>query len=283
MIEGFCLDITEKILAEKEVEKQHTQLIQADKMITMGVLTAGIAHEINNPNTYIISSAEILADAWHDASYVLDNYHENQDEDVLIGGMPYAIFKDNLPALTERIISGSRRINRIIKELLDYSRKDSIGTNELVDVNRVMTSVETLLSSTIRKSTKHFSMNLTSDCPLIRANFLRLEQVVINLIQNACQALPNTNCGIVVSTRYLAETHEVLIVCQDEGIGISQENLKMVTEPFFTTKREVSGTGLGLAISSSIMRDLGGTMSFDSKVGKGTTVILKFPEEQKNN
>jgi len=283
MIEGFCLDITEKIQAQKEVESQHAQLIQADKMITMGILTAGVAHEINNPNTYIISSAEILSDAWTSAAHILEEYYREQAEDFLIGGMPYTTFRENLPALSERIINGSRRINRIIKELLNYSRKDSIGTNELVDVNRVMTSVETLLNSTIRKSTNHFSMQLAPECPLIRANFLRLEQVVINIIQNACQALAGPSRAIAISTSYLPDTHEVVIACKDEGVGISQENLNMITEPFFTTKRELAGTGLGLAVSSSIMRDLGGTMTFESKVGQGTTVFLKFPEEQKNS
>lgn len=280
MIEGFCLDITERVQARKEMELQHAQLIHAEKMVSIGVLTAGIAHEINNPNTYIISSSEILAEAWGQMAPILEKYHEERQEDFLIAGMPYSTFKDNLPALCERIINGSRRIHRIIKELLDFSRKDANNYEETVDVNKVMNSVETLLASTIKKNTNNFSIELDPRCPPIKSNFLLVEQVVINIIQNACQALPDQDCAIAVVTRYDEEQTQVQIRCRDEGVGIPPDKLTQITEPFYTTKRNMSGSGLGLAISSSIMRDLGATMEFDSQEGVGTTVVLRFPVTQ---
>jgi PAS domain S-box-containing protein len=282
-IEGFCFDVTEKITAQKEVEIQRSQLIHADKMISIGTLTAGVAHEINNPNTYIISSAEVLAEAWKQASYILDRYYEEQGEDFYIAGMPYTTFKENFPSACERIIDGSRRINRIIKELLDFSRREASVTSELVDINKIVTSAEALLLSTIKKSTNNFSMQLDCYCPKINANFHRVEQVVINIIQNACQSLSSKDKAIRVKTYYQQNSNEVVISCQDEGVGIPLRNLSLITEPFFTTKRDISGTGLGLAISSSIMREFNGTMSFESKEGEGTTVYLCFPASHITN
>lgn len=277
LIEGFCLDITENVLAQKEAEIQHAQLIHADKMVSIGVLTAGIAHEINNPNTYIISSSEILSEAWEQMSHILAKYHEEQQEDFLIAGMPYSTFKENVPALCERIINGSRRIHRIIKELLDFSRKDANNFTETVDINKVLNSTETLLSSTIKKNSNNFSIQLDPSCPTIKSNFLLIEQVVINIIQNACQSLENPDKSVCVKTCYQKEKEQVVISCTDEGIGIPQSKLSQITEPFYTTKRNISGSGLGLAISSSIMHDLGATMEFESEEGIGTTVYLRFP------
>ena len=277
LIEGFCLDITENVQAQKEAELQHAQLIHADKMVSIGVLTAGIAHEINNPNTYIISSSEILSEAWEQMSHILAKYHEEQQEDFLIAGMPYSTFKENLPSLCERIINGSRRIHRIIKELLEFSRKDANNFAETVDINKVLNSIETLLSSTIKKNTNNFSIQLEPSCPTIKSNFLLVEQVVINIVQNACQSLESPDKGVCIKTCYQKEKEQVVISCKDEGIGIPRSQLSQITEPFYTTKRNISGSGLGLAISSSIMHDLGATMEFESEEGIGTTVYLRFP------
>jgi len=280
LIEGFCLDITEKVTAQKEAESQRTQMLHAEKMISIGVLTAGVAHEINNPNTFVMSSSELLAEAWEQAAYIMDRFCEEQGEDFLIAGMPYSTFRENLPAINKRIITGSQRIDRIIKELLFFSRKDAKSTRELVDLNKLLYSAETLLSSTIKKSTNNFSTELDRSCPLILANTLLVEQVIINIIQNACQALKSPKKKILIRTFYRQETNEAVITCEDEGVGISQEDLSLITEPFFTTKRDTTGTGLGLAISSSIMRDLGATMTFESKKSVGTTVYLSFPAAQ---
>ena len=280
LIEGFCLDITEKIVAQKEAELQRTQMLHAEKMISIGVLTAGVAHEINNPNTFVMSSSELLAEAWEQAAYIMDRFCEEQGENFLIAGMPYSTFRENLPAINQRIITGSQRINRIIKELLVFSRKDTKNTKELVNLNKVLCSAETLLSSTIKKSTNNFSMKLDRSCPLIRANTLLVEQVIINIMQNACQALKTPEKKMLIRTFYRQETSEVVIACEDEGVGISQEDLSLITEPFFTTKRDTAGTGLGLAISSSIMQDLGATMNFESEKNVGTTVYLSFSAAQ---
>lgn len=269
-------DVTKLVRAEQEAAEQQQHLFEADRMIAMGILTSGIAHEINNPNTYILSSAQTLSDAWNEAKIVLDEYYEDNG-DFSLGGIPYSTMREMLPSLNTRIQDGSRRIGRIIKELLVFSRRDSAGSCETLDLNKVIRTSEILLSSMIKKSTSHFAMDLAPGEIPVRGNFQRMEQVLINVIQNACQALPDPDHGIMVTSRADISAGQAVITVRDQGMGISKENLARVMDPFFTTKRDSGGTGLGLAVSSTIVHDLGGSIHFDSLEGRGTTVTLSFP------
>ncbi|HEO70628.1 MAG TPA: HAMP domain-containing histidine kinase, partial [Candidatus Hydrogenedentes bacterium] len=135
----------------------------------------------------------------------------------------------------------------------------------------------TLLNTMVRGSTRHFRAEYGEDLPPLRGDYQRLEQVVINLVQNACQALPDPEAAITLSTRYDAEENAVVLEVADEGCGIPSESLPHVTDPFFTTKRASGGTGLGLSIASSIVMEHGGRMTFDSAPGKGTRVSVTLP------
>lgn len=272
-------DVTEKVRAEEEAALRKEQLFQADRMISMGILTSGVAHEINNPNTLILSNTQLLSDSWKESKTILDEYY-SENGDFIIGGIYYSRFREKLPTICARIHDGSRRIKRIVKELRDYSRKESGRLNKAVNVNQVIRSAEILLANMIKKSTHRFVLDIDDEVPDIRGNFQRLEQVVINILQNACQALPDPNRGIYISTSFDSVSDRVVIICRDEGIGIPKQDLGHVMDPFFTTKRDSGGTGLGLSIASTIVRELRGTMEFSSQPGQGTTVILRFPIEK---
>lgn len=269
-------DISEKIKQEKDAALRQEQLFLADRMAAMGVLTSGVAHEINNPNTFIHSNAQMLADSWREASIILDEYY-NENGEFFIGGLPYTRFRETLPGICSHILEGSQRITRIIKELRDYSRNESTELTISVDINKVIKSAQILLSNMIKKSTHNFVLDLAEDIPPIRGYFQRLEQVVVNLVQNSCQALPEEKSGIFISTHCDRVNGKVVLICRDEGIGILRQDLKRVMDPFFTTKRDSGGTGLGLAISSTIVRELNGKIELQSEPGKGTTVTLEFP------
>ncbi len=275
-------DITEKVHAEEEAAAQQQQLLQADRLISMGILTSGVAHEINNPNTFIFSNAQLLSKSWKEAKVILDEYF-SENGDFIIGGLPYSTFQQKLPTLCTRIIDGSMRIKRIVKELLVFSRSEPIDLIEDVDVNKVIRTVEILLSSMIKKSTHNFVTNLNSEIPVIKGNFQRLEQVLVNILQNACQSLPDPQKSIYISTSYNPKTHSIIIVCRDEGIGIEEKDIEHVLDPFFTTKRDLGGTGLGLSISASIVQGLHGTLEFLSMPNKGTTVTLCFPDKNSDS
>ncbi len=272
-------DVTKKVRAEDEAALRKEQLFQADRMISMGILTSGVAHEINNPNTLILSNTQMLSDSWKEAKTILDEYY-SENGDFIIGGIYYSRLRDRLPTICARIHDGSRRITRIVKELRDFSRKESGSLTKAVNVNQVIRSAEILLGNMIKKNTNRFVLDIDEEVPDIRGNFQRLEQVIINILQNACQALPDPNKGIYVSTSFDSVSDRVVIICRDEGIGIPEQDIGHVMDPFFTTKRDSGGTGLGLSISTTIVRELRGIMEFSSQPGQGTTVILRFPAKK---
>jgi C4-dicarboxylate-specific signal transduction histidine kinase len=151
-----------------------------------------------------------------------------------------------------------------------------------VDISAVLKSAVSLLANMIKNSTNRFSIKYGNNVPLLKGNFQRLEQVMINLIQNACQALPDSKKGIFVSAEFDKKRSNILVNIRDEGMGIPAEKLMNVTDPFFTTKHESGGVGLGLSISSKIIEEHGGSMHFESEMGAGTAVEIRLPIGQDN-
>ena len=200
----------------------------------------------------------------------------------MIGGIRYPEIRDRIPRLLSGITDGSKRIQQIVEDLRDFVRRDASDMNQSVDVNTVVRSALSLLSNMITKSTSHFSAQYAERLPTLKGNSHRLEQVMINLIQNACQALPDVRRGLSLSTRFDEKTWTIVVKVRDEGIGISPEVLSHITDPFFTTKSDSGGIGLGLSISSRIIKEHGGTMTFISEPGKGTTAEIILPVLQAN-
>ncbi|HLA39045.1 MAG TPA: ATP-binding protein, partial [Candidatus Glassbacteria bacterium] len=275
---GVYEDITRRLKEEEEKERSRQQLIQADKMISLGVLVSGVAHEINNPNNFIMMNAPLLRSAWESCKPLLEKYYE-ENGDFLLANIPYSEMRAHVPELFEGITDGAERINNIVKNLLDYARQDNAALDQDVDINEVVKVALALLANLIKKSTDSLRVDLAESLPAIRGNFQRMEQVVVNVLQNACQALTDKYQAIQVSTAYLEAEKVVVVTVRDEGAGISREALPHVIDPFFTTRRERGGTGLGLSISSGIMEDHGGWLDFQSEVGRGTLVSMYFPLE----
>jgi PAS domain S-box-containing protein len=273
---GLARDVTDRIEAEERDRLHQQHLMQASKMVELGTLVSGVAHEVNNPNNYIMLNAPLLVDAWQAAKPILEEYYE-ENGDFLLGGMMYSEMRENIPKLFSGIVEGSERIRQIVADLKNYVRPDTSDLTQSVDLNRVVQSALSLLSSMVRKSTDRFSADLEKDLPLVKGNFQRLEQVVINLVQNACQAIPDRGKSIRVSTRWDKVNGNVVLEVQDEGVGIPPENLPRITDPFFSTKHKSGGVGLGLAISSSIIKEQGGVMNFVSEPGVGTKAEVLLP------
>jgi polar amino acid transport system substrate-binding protein len=146
-----------------------------------------------------------------------------------------------------------------------------------VDLNAVIRAAARLLDARIRKATRRFELALAEPLPSIRGNAQRIEQIVVNLILNACEALPDAQRAVRVATEPDRQAGVIRVTVQDEGTGISPENLARLTDPFFTTKRDQGGTGLGLSVSATIVKEHGGTLEFRSSPGAGTTVVLTLP------
>lgn len=269
-------DIIARQLAEQEAEQHRCQLVEADKLASLGILVAGVAHEINNPNNFIAMNAPLLQRIWQDASAILDCHLEGRG-DFPVGGLPYRDLRRYVPELLAGITGGSERITQIVRNLNDYARQNVADMNQVFDLNEVVEAALALLASPLKKATHHLEVNLAPGLPPLKGHFQRVEQVVINLLQNACQALTLPDCGIRIGTEHDSEQNQVILKIIDQGPGITAQDLKRIQDPFFTTKRERGGTGLGLSVSAGIMEEHGGRLFFSSQLGQGTTARAIFP------
>jgi len=269
-------EIAERRQTEEELRLHQQQLIQADKMAALGVLVSGVAHEVNNPTGLILLEATTLKRVFADSAKVLDGYYRDNG-DFLCGGLPYSRMREEIPRSLDKVQEAGKRISRIVNDLKDFARQGSNSCNEPVDLNLVAQAAVRLVEPSIRKATARFTTEYGDSLPCFRGNAQRIEQVLVNLIINACQALPDSTRAIELHTWSDVTHGTVLFRLRDEGNGISPEDLPRLTDPFFTTKRESGGTGLGLSVSAGIVKEHNGTLEFDSTPGRGTTVTLTLP------
>lgn len=278
-------DQTEENRLKEEARLIQENLMHTDKMASLGTLASGVAHEINNPNNSIMLNISALSEIWENMLPIINKYYQDNKE-FTIKGIGFPEIKKRLPKLFSGVSDSSRRIKNITNDLKDFARREPLDYKKDIDINNVVKTVLSLVNNLLSKSTKHFSVTLGKNLPLVRANFQKLEQVFINLVQNACEALPDPEKKIELSTFFDEKTNSIVIKLKDEGLGIPDDKLDHITDPFFTTKRSIGGTGLGLSIASTIIRDHGGTMRFISEHGRETTVTVNFPvkyqEESKN-
>ena len=211
-----------------------------------------------------------------DAVPLLDAHYETEG-DFTLGGIAYTRMRQELPRILEEMQEGALRIKRIVNDLKDFARREEGVGKALLDVNDASRKAVRLVEATIRKCTDNFSTSYDEDLPFVWGNSQRIEQVIVNLVLNACQALPDKSRAISIATRYDEAAGKIILCVHDTGNGISPENLPHLTDPFFTTKRDTGGTGLGLSVSAGILKEHGGCLTFESTPEQGTRVCLELP------
>jgi polar amino acid transport system substrate-binding protein len=256
--------------------------MQADKLASLGVLIAGIAHEINNPNNYILLNARMLAKVWHDVLPILQAHYETNG-DFTLAGIPFTHVHDKIGQLVSGTADGAMRIQRIVHNLRNFVRNDTGDLNQPVDMNQVVAAALVIVDSLISNSTNVFSVEYAPLLPTVKGNAQQLEQVIINLVTNSCQALRNKQEAIHVVTRHDLPSNSVVVQVADGGVGIPPEHTAHIFDLFFTTKQEREGTGLGLPVSHSIITNHGGDVRIESELGKGTTVTISLPLHRRDN
>lgn len=269
-------DMTEKVRQEEQAKEAQAKLIHANKMSSLGTLVSGVAHEINNPNNFIMFNASMLADIWSDSDRILNDYYLGKGE-FLLGGIPYPEVGTATAKLIEGISEGAQRIKNTVEDLKDYARQDRSSPDQQVDLNQAVLKAVSILSPRIRKHSGAFHLELGESLPKTLGNPQQIEQVIINLLLNALDALESRERSVTITTS-ATETDRVQVTVRDEGSGMDAETLKMILNPFFTTKSEASGTGLGLYISQMIAREHRGRLLFESEPGKGTSATLELPQ-----
>lgn len=234
-----------------ELHAIQQQLIHSEKMASIGILSEGIAHEINNPLNFI--QGGLLG---------IEDYFETHLQDHL----------QEVSLFTSAISAGIERASEIVSSLSHYSRRDET-TNEACDIHAIIDNCLVMLQNQIRGKVE-VKKKYTEKYCLVLGNEGKLHQAILNIIVNAEQAIDDQ--GIINITSEVSQNMLILEI-SDSGHGISAENLQKIFDPFFTTKDAGKGTGLGLSITYNIIQEYNGSIIYESKSGIGTIVTIKFP------
>lgn len=262
-----------------DLQSAQEQLVQTEKMASLGQLVSGIAHEIKNPLNFIYGNTGFLSDYTQKLQTLVAKIEAlpsiSAEDHAEIArqkeGMHYAFIRDDLKILIDNFAEGARRINTIVSDLRAFSRMDADSISD-VDLHA---SLEMSLNLLRNQYKNRIDIHKEyGDIPRIQGYAGKLNQVLMNLLSNAFHAIKETG-DVWIRTR--AHNGAVEVEIEDNGMGIPKENLKRIFEPFFTTKPVGQGTGLGLSISYGIIEQHQGKIHVDSVPSKGTTFTVRLP------
>lgn len=263
-------DITQARLMDR-------QLIQNEKLASLGLLIAGVAHEINNPNNFIYFNAPILRSYLQFLLPIADEYalaHPN----LQVFNRPYGDFREDCFKLLDNIEHGSTRINQIVGNLREFARERGKGEKRRIDLKAVVEKGLSICLGRIKKLVKTIDVQIPDGLPALTSDPIAIEQIVVNLMVNAAHAADKDDSWVRLTIAEGKEpTGEMIVEVSDNGCGIDSETQKKIFDPFFTTKAVGVGTGLGLSISHRLVTELGGRIEVESEVGRGSVfrVVLK--------
>jgi signal transduction histidine kinase len=268
-IEEYNRTLEAKIIERtRELEDAQSQLIQSEKLAGIGQLAAGVAHELNNPLGGILGYAQ----------FTLEKMQKKDLPE--LSKKDYESFKKYLRDIENQ----TRRCKAIVQNLLRFSRSSNKVEFSDTDINQVLEETLTFVEHQLVMNQIGLTKELDPKIPIIEGNPGQLQQVFTNMIINGLHASPS-GTQMTVTSKYLPPLGEfpgaIEIDFSDQGVGISEENMKKIFEPFFTTKEVGKGTGLGLSVSYGIIKDHGGEIKVKSKVGVGTTFSIIIPLEKK--
>ncbi len=249
--------IEQLIQAERKRATLDASLTQSSKMAALGKLAAGVAHEVNNPLAIIKEQAGWMRDLLSETDLKLSPNFQEFDE--AVSKIEFHVGRAKV--FTHRLLGFARRMDPV---------------QEDVNVNNLLSQTITFLETEARFREIELRSRYMEDLPLIASDPSQLQQVFLNIIDNALDAIEK-NGSVTILTDYLRESNQVKVAISDTGPGISKEKLDRIFDPFFTTKAVGEGTGLGLAISYSIIEKLGGQLLVESEPGKGATFIILLP------
>ena len=277
--------------ALKELQVTQDQLVQSEKLASIGQLTAGIAHELNNPINFVSSSAQSLRRDFDDVSAVvaaLDELHGTESALLpqvealhkMLKEMDLAFTMKEIEELLTGIEDGAQRTAEIVKGLRIFSRMDGDEAIQ-ANINELLESTMVILRSSLNGEAS-LVLDLSADDTEVSCQPGKLNQVFMNLINNAAQATqsrPSAEREVTIRTRRIVEegSAKVQVAIQDNGVGMDDETMAQIFDPFFTTKAVGEGTGLGLSIVKGILDDHHAALDIQSTLGQGSTFLITFP------
>ena len=256
---------------EQMVEERTKLLLHANRLASLGTLSAGIAHEINNPTTFITGNIQTIEQLWGTISPLLESHPE------VLGNARLKFILDEFPSMIQSIRTGANRISNIVDGLKKFSRRETAVKSE-TEIDECLEEALKLTNNRLKYNIK-VEKSLERDLPTVWASSQQLIQVFVNLLVNTADAIGSQNGHIRISGRSLPEERKVELSFEDDGPGIREDIQQKIFDPFFTTKPLGEGTGLGLSISHGIITDHGGTITVKSHPPEGTTFIITLPTE----
>ena len=262
---------------DSPLEYRLQQVIQADKLASLGEMVAGVAHEINNPNSFITYNMPLLEETWLFLKPIITGFSKTHPE-WQTAGLRIPELCQDMEEMIQAIRIGSDRITKVVTSLKDFARMDQSAATRPVCVNDVIEKTMVIVGGQLRKAASQIKMELSPNLPEIQGHLMKLEQVVANLLLNAANALPAKEKGrISIATRYIHRIQSVLIEVEDNGAGMKPGIMDRIFEPFFTTRRDTGGTGLGLSLSYGLIKEHSGRIGVLSRPGIGTRFTVYLP------
>jgi signal transduction histidine kinase len=270
----------------RRLEDTQQQLLQSEKLASIGQLAAGVAHEINNPIGYVHSNLGSLEGYIEDIFRILEAYggveREHPEQAGLFAGvkalrekLDIDFLKDDVHALLAETREGIGRVKKIVQDLKDFSRTGAEDEWQWADLHKGLDSTLNIVNNEIKYKAK--VVKEYGNLPEIECLPSQLNQVFMNLLVNAAHAIEGQG---TITVRSGADAASLWVEVSDTGSGIAPDNLKRIFEPFFTTKPVGKGTGLGLSLSYSIVQKHGGRIEVESEPGRGTTFRVILPRER---
>lgn len=258
------------IQMETLAEERARQLVHADRMVTLGTMSAGIAHEINNSTTMLSGNVQTLERFW---PAIQDSLSHLAPDSPVDERLPFIL--EETPALLAGMRTGIVRITKIVQSLRTFARRDdSVEFVECQVNDRILSTLQ--LCENALKRTAEVQLNLDPTLPGIMASPHGLEQVFANLVVNACDAMRPTAPGVLsISSR--RDREWVVLTFEDTGTGISDEVMARMWDPFYTTKEPGKGTGLGLSVSLGIIKAHGGSYTVENRKSGGARFVITLP------
>jgi len=271
------LDDIINALLKANLEKQK-QLIQSEKLSSLGQLVSGCAHEINNPIQFILGNMRIFYEAFEKIIPILDK-QADENPNLTLARLKYPFFREHIKILLDDMTNGAIRIRDIVADLKTFARRDEGRLDEEVDINEVVRVCIRLIHNKIKRY--RVEEDLEPALPKILGSENKLEQVVTATIINAAEALGDCTDGTIkITTRVEDDGMGICLSILDNGPGMTDEIKNRIFDPFFTTKQNY-GTGLGLSISYGIIDEHGGYIEVESEPGKGAAFRFHLPVKQK--
>jgi signal transduction histidine kinase len=261
---------------EEALKESQQQLHHAQKMETLGTLVAGVAHEINNPINLIMYNLPLIQKIWSDLLPVLMEKKERVPHQKF-GGFTYEFLEDNLTQLVADMDMAANRVAKIVSDLKNFSKQSNVAEKSTMQVNAAVKNAIRLAQTTLRKSGVRIQPDLDENLPLIKGNLQSIEQIILNIIINAIQAIDHMDGIIRITTGFQRKDARICLQITDNGSGISDAIADKLFLPFVTDKKAEGGTGLGLSVTYGLVQAHGGDISFETREGNGTTFTVLFP------